>query len=52
MAPPSGAIEGPAAPDLSRLRSDIELIRSEAAKRDFDVVPLIDRLLDAFAPAA
>lgn len=52
MAPPSGAIEGPAAPDLSRLRSDIELIRSEAAKRDFDIVPLIDRLLDAFSPAA
>ncbi len=50
LRPPKGAIEGPASPDLSRLRADIELIRSEAVKRNFQIVPLIDRLLAGFAP--
>ncbi|WP_371054948.1 hypothetical protein [Rhodosalinus sp. K401] len=50
LRPPKGAIEGPASPDLSRLRADIDLIRSEAVKRNFQIVPLIDRLLAGFAP--
>ena len=50
--PPMGAIDGPAYPDLTRLRDDLELLRDGARKRGFQVTRLIDRLLDAFAPAA